>query len=77
MAIVAYLDCGCTMHDGGHRTLCPTCEAPRRPTGPIARITDEWLPFPTGVLEALEWREGDHIEILVTGGKAVLSKVKV
>lgn len=40
-----------------------------------ARVVDDWLPFPAGLLTELGWREGDEISIDVVGDAIVLQKV--
>ena len=39
------------------------------------RLTDDWLPLPSAALTALDWREGDVIELEVIDGVVVATRV--
>lgn len=40
-----------------------------------ARITSDWLPLPEPVLNQLQWKEGDVIEVEVVEGTLICTKL--
>jgi len=43
----------------------------------IVKVTDDWLPIPSDVLERLKWKEGDELELVpIDGGQQLLLRKK-
>lgn len=41
---------------------------------PRVRLTNDWLPLPDALLTALGWRDGDEIELEVSGDCLIVSR---
>lgn len=39
----------------------------------VVRLTDDWLPLPADLLKALQWHEGDRIQLELTDEGVLLA----